>query len=453
MICVDDLRTELGCYGIKEIKSPNIDQLAKSGLLFNHHYVQVPTCGSSRYALLTGRRTSESGAYHNGAFTGGKSALKKKTDHAQTFPELFRKNGYKTVSIGKISHTVDGLNYAYNGKGKGDREVPNAWDEIPVDYGKWKYGWGTFFAYANGKHREDKKGYRPVMEFPDCTDNDLPDGLNCELALKQLDKLKDQRFFLAVGFYKPHLPFVAPKKYLDMYKGVKIKPARHGVKGNTGYWHRSGEFYKYQFKMDKSNPLSTKNQIKAKEAYYACVTYVDVLVGKLMKKLKDTGLDKNTIVILWGDHGWFLGDHAMWGKHSPLEKAVKSAFMVRIPGVKPAATNAIVETLDIYPTLIDYCNLKNRKTEYPLGGKSLRPVFNNPRSRGKTAAISYWRGALSARNSRYRIIATKKKDKWSKIELYDHYIDPDETDNIAEKQPKVVEQMLKLLEKDSPELK
>ena len=376
-ICVDDLTQQLNCAGVKAVISPNIDKLASEGVYFRNHFVQVPTCGASRYALMTGRRPHSSASKNNGAFYQLKKVVPGK---AQTLPELFRNNGYTTVGIGKLSHQPDCKMYAYNGKGDGRQEMPGAWDRTDMPYGKWKYGWGSFFAYGDGKHREDKKGYRPVMEFPDCADDELPDGLNTEHAIKALKTLKEEGkpFFLGLGLYKPHLPFVAPKKYLDLYKDRDVQIAKN-QSANSNYRNvKSGEFFKYQFNFDKTKkPLSEVDQITSRKAYYACVTYIDTLIGKVLKELKKLELEDNTIVVLWGDHGWFLGDHQSWGKHSVMDSAVSSPLIIRTPGIKGGHSKAIVETLDIFPTLLNLCKLKNTSTLHPLSGVNLEPVLKD----------------------------------------------------------------------------
>lgn len=460
LICVDDLRAELGCYGVDTIQTPHIDKLAKSSVVFNNHYVQVPTCGSSRYALLTGRRPSQSHGTSNEAMTGGKSALKQdQLDGAQSFPELFRRSGYHTVCIGKISHSPDGKVFSYNGKGDGRHELPNAWDELRTPYGQWKYGWGSFFAYANGNSRESSTGKsktRLLYQHPDVPDNGLPDGMMCDEALNVLGELKSkgQPFFLAVGFYKPHLPFVAPKKYRDLYNDVDVKPAINQQLKKSAYWHGSGEFYGYQTPHTKTNPLGTLDQIESKKSYYACVSYVDAQIGRLVDRLKALELEKNTVIVIWGDHGWHLGDHAIWGKHSPLEKANRSALSIKVPGISAAGkrTDAIVESLDLFPTLVDVCKPKFNKTAHPLNGLSLSPVLKNATHPGKDYALSYWRGTRSVRTPGYRLIARKKKDSYSDIELYDHKNDPEEMINIAEQKPEVVQRLLKKITTDSPQM-
>ncbi len=445
-ICVDDLRNELGCYGVPEIKTPNFDKLANQSIVFENHYVQVPTCGASRYALLTGQRPINKRSLNNGAFNQLSHLSSEKS--AQSLPELFRRSGYKTSTIGKVSHSPDGKLFKYTGEGKGLDELPNAWDINNTPYGKWKYGWGCFFAYDKGKHREDKSGYKPRYEFPEIEDNELPDGMNCEAALAQLEELKDERFFMALGFYKPHLPFVAPKKYRDLYNDIDLKIAQNQSRGETKHWHGSGEFYKYQTHTKQAKPLSEAHQIEAKKAYYACVSYIDAQLGKVLNKLKELGLDQNTIIVLWGDHGWNLGDHQIWGKHTPLETALKSPLFISIPGEDHQRSNAIVETVDIYPTLMDLCEVKYKKTKSKLSGTSLVPQFNN-KGRGKDFAISYWKDSISIRNKRYRLITKIKGTTFSEFELYDHDTDPNETTNIAPTSKAVIENLTTIIKREN----
>ena len=447
LICIDDLRNELGVHGSQAI-TPNLDALAKRSTLFTNHYVQVPTCGASRFSMLTGIRPNSPAALSNNAF---KQLKQKEQIGSQSFPELFRRSGYTTQAIGKISHSPDQRVFTYNGKGDGHQELPNAWNITDMPYGPWKRGWGSFFAYANGKHREDGSNFKPLSQFPDVPDNGLPDGLNTDHAIKALDKLKNKRFFLALGLYKPHLPFVAPKKYHDLYKNMNILPSPNPSKGNTKYWHQSGEFYKYDTPYKKTNPLTAHHQIETKKAYYACVSYADAQVGKILEKLKDLNLHKKTIVVVWGDHGWHLGDHAIWGKHNLHENAIKSTLIIHTPNTPPAKQNAIVESLDIYPTLINLCNTKTKYTHAPLDGQDLTKTLQNPKHKGRNTAISHWQNAISIRQENYHLIATKKIDKktkkvsYIKKELYNHKIDPNETSNIAPNHNSRIKKMLKLI--------
>ena len=218
LIAIDDLRPELGCYGVQQAQSPHLDRLARESILFDRHYVQVATCGASRYALLTGLSPSSSGVTRsNGAAYAGRSAIRAQPlPGAQTMPELFRRSGYRTICVGKISHTPDGRVFAYNGSGDGRDELPGAWDELPTPFGDWKRGWGIFFAYAGGRHREDGGGHKDLMEFVAEKDDDLPDGMLATTTIDRLQALQKsgKRFLLGVGFFKPHLPFVATARRL-----------------------------------------------------------------------------------------------------------------------------------------------------------------------------------------------------------------------------------------------
>ncbi len=435
-IAIDDLRPELGCYGVEAAQTPNLDRFADSAIVFDRHYVQVPTCGASRFALLTGRSPFHSGGSGNGA---SKLLEADFQGAAQTMPELFRRNGYKTACIGKISHSPDGRVFAYNGKGDGHEELPHAWDELPTPFGAWKRGWGTFFAYAGGEHREDGQGHRDLMQFTVEADTDLPDGLMAETAIEQLKKWKGERFFIGLGFYKPHLPFVAPKQDWDAFEGADIPDPPNAKKIASRHSHRAGEFYGYNATHEKSRPLGSDGLRNSRRAYLACVRYVDRQVSKVLDELKRLKLDKNTIVVIWGDHGWFLGDRQLWGKHSGLEEANRSVLMVRVPGAKPQATSALAETLDLYPTLIDYCQLTDTATRYPLDGRTMRPLIDGKVSSYREAALSYWKGDVSIRSKDYRLIVTKSGVR---PELYALESGFTLGENVADAHPEVVSELL-----------
>ncbi|WP_145111259.1 sulfatase [Gimesia panareensis] len=450
-IAIDDLRTELGCYGHPHVQSPSLDRLASQGVLFTNHFVQVPTCGASRYALLTGRSPRNSGVTRsNQAFYRGASALStEQTAGAQTMPELFRRSGYQTACIGKISHTADGRVFEYNGSGDGRDELPHAWDELATPFGSWKRGWGIFFAYANGRSREDGSGIRDLMQFSVEEDEDLPDGLLAREAISKLQAYKkgEQPFFLGLGFFKPHLPFVAPQQDWEAISKIKIPDAPHPEKANSAYWHKSGEFYSYNMKFPKTRPLAERDRMQARRAYLACVRYVDRQVGKVLKALDDLGLSENTIVVVWGDHGWFLGDSALWAKHAPLERALNSTLIIRAPGVSQSGlkSDALVETLDLYPTLVDLCQPSFQKTEHPLDGVSLKPLLTGQKSKVRDYALSYWNTAVSVRDQSHRLTATMKKGRPTNVELYDLSETPDPVQNLAKEQPELVKQMLQAI--------
>lgn len=448
-IAIDDLRTELGCYGQSHVQSPSLDRLASQGVLFTNHFVQVPTCGASRYALLTGRSPHQSGVTRsNHAFYRGQSALAaQQTPGAQTMPELFRRSGYRTTLIGKISHTADGRVFEYNGKGDGRDELPHAWDELATPFGSWKRGWGIFFAYANGRSREDGSGIRELMQFQVEQDEDLPDGLLTRQAIEKLNEFKGQKqpFFLGLGFFKPHLPFVAPRQDWEAVSAVEIPDAPHPEKPDSDYWHKSGEFYSYNMEFPKTRPLAQADRMQVRRGYLACVRYVDRQVGKVLSALEELGLSENTIVVVWGDHGWFLGDSALWAKHAPLERALNSTLIIRAPGVSQPGikTDALVETIDLYPTLVELCQPAFQKTEHHLDGVSLKPILAGQKSQVRDTALSYWNSAVSVRDQTHRLTATFKGKQPTRVELYDITKTPDPVKNLAAEKPKLVQKLMR----------
>ncbi len=413
-IAVDDLRPELGCYGQAHAESPCLDQFAKGAVLFTNHFVQVPTCGASRFAMLTGRSPLHSRALGNAALYQGPTRLLPKPQlHPQTFPELFRRNGYRTVCIGKISHTPDGKVFAYDGSGDGRDELPGAWDELATPYGPWRRGWGSFFAYHGGRHREDGQGNRDLMEFVAESDDQLPDGLMASTAIDRLKRLQKrqsetgQPFLMGLGFFKPHLPWVATRADWDAFQDGNIPAPGHPQKLESLGWHRSGEFYGYRMDFDKTRPLAAVDQLTAKRAYLACVRYVDRQIGRVLESLDELGLADNTMVVIWGDHGWHLGESAIWGKHSPFDRSLRSVLMIRAPQVSLAGyqCHELVESVDLYPTLLDLCNPNERQTAYPLDGYSLLPLLQGGRQPLRQVAMSFFQGGFTARSKTHRYIA------------------------------------------------
>lgn len=440
LICVDDLRPQLASYGYTFMHTPHMDRLAKQGRAFTRHYVAAPTCGASRYALLTGLRPSKTRALGNGAF----GRIKKDSPAPTTVVHHLRRNGYRTVGIGKISHSPDGYVYGYNKPPSDQLELPQSWDDVRLPLGDWQHGWASFFAYADGTGRNARRQRGepvPAFESADVRDTGYPDGLIAEDAVSQLRDLaqRDKPFCLAVGFFKPHLPFNAPKKYWDLYPPDTIDLApTNTLKNQSG-----GEFWGY------THPKNVKSDAdyhrRVRRAYYASVSYVDAQVGKVLDAVDQLGLRDNTIVILWGDHGWHLGDLNRWGKHTLHEWSLRSPLIVRTPNMPAPGepTDAIVETLDVYPTLIDLCGLPAVEG---LHGESIRPVLDNPEHPGKSAAIGYWRNGRSIRVPNYRLINGRKP------RLYDHTRDPDEAHDVADQHPELVKKLMEQLQNDSPRL-
>lgn len=426
-IAVDDLRPWLGCYeeGLKV--SPNIDRLAAGGRLFGRHYVQVPTCGASRCALMFGR--------YPGHLPGdaGNEAIEKtaaKQPH-ESMPGLFRKHGYRTISVGKVTHYPGGK----GGKGwkDGPEELPGAWDVCVMPTGPWKSPEAAMHGYADGVPRAGG-GKSPLSEFAEGDDKTYPDGWIAEEAVARLKEAIEggEPFFLAAGFIKPHLPFVAPQSYGDEERSLVVPQMKPSARPEfPSSWHPSAELRQYRF--NEGDPFESNEAAGAyRRAYLACIRYMDAQVGKLLDALQSSDAAKSTVVVLWSDHGWLHGEHGIWGKHCLFEEALRSPLIIRVPGQKEAGlkSDQIVETIDLFPTL---ANLAGVPLPSSLEGRSLQPLLTDPRAKSDGVAVSAWQDKRTIRSDRYRLIVSTKSPEH--MELYDHEKDPDERVNAAFEKP------------------
>ncbi|MEZ4905289.1 MAG: sulfatase [Spirosomataceae bacterium] len=456
-ICVDDLRPDLYCYGNQTIHSPNLDKLAAEATLFNRHYVTQPTCGASRYSLLTGKLPQTTDHLKNEAIE-IELSKKSRSEIPETFIDNFKRNGYYTVGIGKISHSADGYLYGYEEPKSQILELPYSWNEMVFDAGKWKTGWNAFFGYADGTNRQSQKGKVKPYESASVSEEEYPDGLTAKLAVSKLKELtkKNQPFFLGVGFFKPHLPFTAPKKYWDLYDESKIplSPSPNiPTNVNPASLLQSGEFNQYQLGEEKASlqkPLSDAYAQKIRHAYYASVSYVDAQIGKVLDEIKRLKLDKNTIVVVWGDHGWHLGDQRVWGKHTIFEQALRSVLIVKSPNESEGLVqDAIVSSIDIYPTLLDLCQLKQMKG---IDGKSFKSLLTHKKqTKWKNVAYSYFNKGISVRTDRYRYTQYFREQQPT-VELYDHQKDPYESENIAQDSQKIIQNLIPIWERGNTKL-
>ncbi len=450
-IAVDDLRPELGCYGHDYIKSPNIDKLAGEGFLFTNHFVNIPTCGASRNCLLTGK-LPVSKAYLSNNITANTLANLPEGEIPETFIHQLKRNGYYTVGIGKISHHPDGYVYGYLEPKSNQLELPYSWDEMLLDDKKWGSGHNAFFGYANGTNRNTLNKEVKPYECADVPDTAYVDGLTANLAIKKLRELKKkgQPFFLGVGFFKPHLPFTSPKKYWDLYNEDEIPLAPFAAipeNSSKASLHSSGEFNQYKLGEEKASlnaNVSDEYARKVRHAYFACVSFIDAQIGKVLNELEKQGLAENTIIVLWGDHGWHLGDQMVWGKHTIFERALKSAFIMKVPGMENGKTiDKIVSTTDIYPTLMELCGTP---VKHKLDGGSLTGLLKNPNDKNwRNTAYSYYRNGISLKTEEYHLMKYYRKQP-PEIELYNHKTDPNETKNIAAENRDVVNELLPVLE-------
>jgi len=458
-IPVDDLKPLLGCYGASQIKSPNIDKLAKRGTIFANAQCQMAVCGPSRASLMTGMYCDYTQVWDL------KTKMRDRRPDILTIPQYFKQKGYVTTGLGKTfdSRCVDGkldepswsIRYGSQGaithsKGIKLKGYPGYQNPKTISLRKEL----TQQARQKGLSGTAEKNYLiqhggiPPVECADVPDDAYYDGAVANGAIALLKKLSkdDKPFFLSVGFLKPHLPFIAPKKYWDLYDRNQIDLAayRDMPIGAPEIGFQPGWELRGHYSVPKEGRLPDDLQRELIHGYYACVSYTDAQVGALMEALDETGLRDNTIVVLWGDHGWHLGDHSMWCKHSNFEQAVRSPLIFSAPGMKSVgrAASSPVGFVDIFPTL---CELAGLPVPEQLQGTSLVPMLNDPSASVKYGELSQYRRTVEGqpmmgytyRTERYRYTlwysmvdgTLGNPDKVIERELYDYQQDPLETKN------------------------
>ena len=455
-IPVDDLRPELGCYGNKIIQTPNIDKLAKNGIIFNRAYCQQAVCNPSRASLLTGLRPDSLKVWD--LYTDFRST----TSNIITLPQYFKSQGYSTIGIGKAFHNIfpDSLSWTEEMHVNGFPFDPDAvYADEPnigiIEKKKQAY-------IAKGEDRRDQYGIWYIKanatEKGNAEDDAYYDGAQTTMAIGKLKSLatSESPFFLSVGYYKPHLPFTAPKKYWDLYNEKDMPIASNAYPPiNAPSFALSGdvELRNYDDQRDLPVPtekaLSKQRQQQLIHGYYASVSYVDAQIGRLMNALDSLGLMNNTIVVLWGDHGWKLGEHNSWAKQTNYEIDTRVPLIVSGKNIqaKNSTSNALVEFIDIYPSL---CELAGIPVPLKLQGKSFYPLTSQPSLQWKNAAYSQFlmghfmkkdigvddKMGYAIRTENFRYVEwykwnEEKKGKLLARELYDENLDPNENNNIA----------------------
>jgi iduronate 2-sulfatase len=402
-IAIDDLRPELGCYGAPQVKTPNIDKFAASGMLFKRAYCQVPICMGSRASLMTGMLPTSK------RFVGN-CRMDVDVPTAATLPEVFRKAGYTTLSNGKIYHSLDDA-------------ADRSWSEA-----SWqpRNNMRSFDPETTRRLSKTKKRGR-IYESPDVADDAYPDGEIAQKTIKDLQRLKQEGkpFFLACGFFKPHMPFYAPKKYWDLYPRDSIQLATNRKRPAKApeQLKGSGEFRSYH--LADLDPNSDEFHRIMRHGYLACTSYTDKLTGDVLAELERLGLADNTIVVLWGDHGWHLGEHNFWGKHNTMHLATRVPLIVKVPGKKPGATSSLVETADLFPSL---CALAGIATPANVQGRDFTPLLDAPQKPFHKAAYSRFLNADAVITDRFSY--TRYEGGKSEM-LYDLSKDPQENRNLA----------------------
>ena len=400
-IIVDDLRPMLGCYGHPEMHTPNIDSIAERGTIFNRAYCQYPLCSPSRTSMITGLRPETTNVLNNS------TDFRQRLPNAVTLPQHFKEHGYHTQSVGRVAH-LPRL-----------QDDENSWSAP-----SWRPVWRPFDIRTT-----------PSWQALDVEDDELRDGETAKRTVQVLEEIKAQQFFLTVGFYKPHLPWKAPRKYFDLYHtkdfnlpASSTPPKDAPARALTNWTNIRA----YQDLPSGREPLSDEKTLELIRAYAAVTSYVDAQIGRVLNQLDTLGLTENTIIAFCGDHGHHLGEHGILGKQTLFEVSLRSPLIVSVPGQQPNRTEALSELVDIYPTLCDACQLP---IPQQVEGTSLVPVIEQPTRSWKTGVFSEFGGAayggVTIRTQQYRYTEWGRNGSRG-IELYDYDTDPNETVNIAQ---------------------
>ena len=440
LITADDLNTRLGCYGDPLVRSPNIDRLASRGVRFNRAYCQFPLCNPSRASFLTGLRPDTIKVYEN------RTHFRDTTPGVVTLPQAFRRAGYFVARVGKLYHY--GVPSQIGTDGLDDKE---SWDLVVNPRGRDKEDEPRIFSLRPGQF-----GGTLSWLASEGDDDSQTDGIGAAEAIKLLEQNKDKPFLLAVGFYRPHTPYVAPRKYFDLYPpaNMPLPPADD---------RKSAPRPAYASSHPEQDKMSDDQRREAIQAYFASITFMDAQVGRVIDALDRLGLRDNTVIVFLSDHGYHLGEHGLWQKMSLFEGSARVPMIVHAPGMKGNGRHSAgtVELVDLCPTVLDLCGISPTGSHKP-DGTSLRPLLEDPDARwDEPAYTQVMRGnpnpppdrqprnppfmGRSVRTERYRY--TEWDDGKRGRELYDYRSDPGEMKNLADDpaHAQVVERMRQLL--------
>jgi len=422
LIMADDLRDFGGAFTREVVKTPNLDRLRARGTTFERAYVQYPVCNPSRSSMMTGLRAEQTG------IVGNDTPLRDKLPDVVTLPQLCKESGWQTHAFGKLYHLGGGRN----------AEAKRLW----MDSAKSWHTARAFEATATGRKRLDGRNVTGgALEWcnwgvADGGDDDQPDGQIAAATAAMIEKLGDTPWFIGCGFMKPHDPFIAPKKYFDLYPPASLKHWRDPAdmtpvpKKAVGFGDYGTAFAAF----------TDREWSELFRAYCACTSFMDAQLGKILDALDKTGLWDNTVVVFVGDHGYHTGERLWWNKNTLFERSCRAPLIIAAPGMKGSqVSRSLVEFVDLYPTIADFCGLK---VPHATAGISLRPVLASPAMNVKDAAFTLVSRdsklfAQSVRTARWRFT------RWSdgQTELYDHDQDPEEFHNVAGQQPSVVKEL------------
>ena len=417
-IMADDMRPEMGCYGIDNIQTPNLDKLAATGNQFMNAYCNVPVSGASRASLLTGVYPK-----FPQRFTSYNSSASIDAPFAVPISEWFTENGYYTVSNGKVFHNI--------------QDHASTWSEYPWRVHREGYGadwaeynkWELWMSDVSGRTINPKTMRGPFFEAADVADDAYADGKLALRTIADLERLgqRDEPFFLACGFWRPHLPFNAPKKYWDLYERAEIALAGNQKRPPSLPKEVTGSQEIFSYAGVKSTADEDFQRL-AKHGYYACISYIDAQVGLLLDALDELGLADNTIVVFLGDHGWHLGENSFWGKHNLLKRSTHVPLLIRVPGSEPRRVKDVVEFVDLYPTLCEICGIKTPPKQ--LDGKVMN-AFIESKSKVDVRNKAYiqWQGGTNVVDKQFSYSEWSKPNGTTSSMLFDHAIDEEETIN------------------------
>jgi len=416
-ISIDDFRPKISSYGETKMITPNIDKLASEGLQFNNAYTNIAVCGASRASIMTGIRPSEK------RFNDFSTRASVDTPDAIPLNQIFKENGYETISYGKIYHHKDDFQEYWTEKDGGQIQS-DFQDPISI-------------ARIENAERGEYGKKQPTFEYPDVDDYAYNDGKITKKAINKLKALKSKNkpFFMAIGYVSPHLPFIQPKKYWDMYDHDAIKLAENSFQPKNSpdiaieAQHNSAEMRKNYLDIPENGQLDDSLARNLIHGYYASVTYMDALIGELIKELDDLGLRENTTIVFWSDHGYFLGEHGFWCKHSTFEEAVKIPFIISSPShIKNKTTTSFTELVDVYPTL---CDIANIKAPSYLQGESLIPVLENPSTILKTEVYTRYKQGEAVIDKDFSYTEFYEGEKYLGNMLYDNLNDYKQNTDIS----------------------
>jgi iduronate 2-sulfatase len=416
-ISIDDFRPKISSYGETKMITPNIDKLASEGLQFNNAYTNIAVCGASRASIMTGIRPSEK------RFNDFSTRASVDTPDAIPLNQIFKENGYETISYGKIYHHKDDFQEYWTEKDGGQIQS-DFQDPISI-------------ARIENAERGEYGKKQPTFEYPDVDDYAYNDGKITKRAINKLKALKSKNkpFFMAIGYVSPHLPFIQPKKYWDMYDHDAIKLADNSFQPKNSpdiaieAQHNSAEMRKNYLDIPENGQLDDSLARNLIHGYYASVTYMDALIGELIKALDDLGLRENTTIVFWSDHGYFLGEHGFWCKHSTFEEAVKIPFIISSPShIKNKTTTSFTELVDVYPTL---CDIANIKAPSYLQGESLIPVLENPSTILKTEVYTRYKQGEAVIDKDFSYTEFYEGEKYLGNMLYDNLNDYKQNTDIS----------------------